>query len=88
MKNSIQIGDYLIQQIYAHGVRHVFGIPGDYVLGFYERLSRSKLRLINTCAEKYTDSFSILDVRLDPHNLSPALQRLAKRLGKKVKEAE
>src|SRR6266481_5010009 len=52
MKNSTQIGDYLIQRLYAHGVRHVFGIPGDYVLGFYERLSRSKLRLINTCDEQ------------------------------------
>lgn len=52
MKNSTQIGDYLIQRLYAQGVRHVFGIPGDYVLGFYERLSHSKLRLINTCDEQ------------------------------------
>jgi len=39
-------------------------------------------------AEKYTDSFSILDVRLDPHDLSPALQRLAQRLAKKIKDAK
>jgi TPP-dependent 2-oxoacid decarboxylase len=52
MKTSPSIGDYLIQRLYAHGVRHVFGIPGDYVLGFYEQLSRSKLRLINTCDEQ------------------------------------
>jgi indolepyruvate decarboxylase len=30
----------------------VFGIPGDYVLGFYDLLSKSKLRLINTCDEQ------------------------------------
>ena len=52
MKTSPSIGDYLIQRLYALGVRHVFGIPGDYVLGFYDQLSRSKLRLINTCDEQ------------------------------------
>src|SRR6476646_8681771 len=46
------IGQYLIDQLYAHGVRHVFGIPGDYVLGFYEQLAHSPLRIINTCDEQ------------------------------------
>lgn len=52
MKNSPSVGEYLIQRLYSHGVRHVFGIPGDYVLGFYDLLSRSKLRIINTCDEQ------------------------------------
>jgi indolepyruvate decarboxylase len=52
MKSSPSIGDYLIQRIYAQGVRHVFGLPGDYVLGFYDLLSRSKLSIINTCDEQ------------------------------------
>src|SRR5579859_7542820 len=52
MKTSPSVGEYLIQRLYAHGVRHVFGIPGDYVLGFYELLSRSKLKTINTCDEQ------------------------------------
>src|SRR3954467_3183932 len=52
MKTSLSIGEYLIQRLYAHGVRHVFGIPGDYVLGFYDLLSKSKLRIINTCDEQ------------------------------------
>jgi indolepyruvate decarboxylase len=52
MKNSLSIGEYLIQRLYAHGVRHVFGIPGDYVLGFYDLLAKSKLRTINTCDEQ------------------------------------
>src|SRR5207248_10915016 len=46
------IGEYLIQQLYDHGVRHVFGIPGDYVLGFYDQLVRGKLAVINTCDEQ------------------------------------
>ncbi len=55
MRNSDQtltIGEYLIQRLYANGVRHVFGIPGDYVLGFFELLSNSKLRVVNTCDEQ------------------------------------
>jgi TPP-dependent 2-oxoacid decarboxylase len=52
MKNSSTIGEYLIQRLYHHRVRHVFGIPGDYVLGFYDQLLKSKLRIINTCDEQ------------------------------------
>src|SRR5262245_1558898 len=47
MKTPLTIGEYLIQRLYAHGVRHVFGIPGDYVLVFYDQLAKSKLRTIN-----------------------------------------
>ncbi len=36
------IGEYLIQKLYGHGVRHVFGIPGDYVLGFFKQLEQKK----------------------------------------------
>ena len=52
MKTSLSIGEYLIQRLYAHGVRHVFGLPGDYVLGFYDLLAKSKLAIINTCDEQ------------------------------------
>src|SRR5207249_3953231 len=52
MKASPSIGQYLIDRLYTHGVRHVFGIPGDYVLGFYAQLLRSKLHIVNTCDEQ------------------------------------
>src|SRR5689334_14342034 len=52
MNAATTVGEYLIQRLHAHGVRHVFGIPGDYVLGFYDQLQRSKLRLVNTCDEQ------------------------------------
>jgi indolepyruvate decarboxylase len=52
MKDSTTVGGYLIQQLYAHGARHVFGIPGDYVLGFYDQLLHSPLKTINTCDEQ------------------------------------
>lgn len=44
---------YLIQRLYDHGVRYVFGVPGDFVLGFYQQLNDSnKLKVINTCDEQ------------------------------------
>jgi indolepyruvate decarboxylase len=46
------IGEYLIRKIHEHGARHVFGIPGDYILNFYARLERSPLQVINTCDEQ------------------------------------
>jgi len=46
------IGDYLIQRLAAHGVGHVFGIPGDYVLGFYDQLLKSELKIVTTCDEQ------------------------------------
>lgn len=52
MKHRLTIGEYLIDRLFAHGVRHVFGIPGDYVLGFYDLLQKSRLTVINTCDEQ------------------------------------
>src|SRR5216684_9069694 len=53
MKKALSIGEYLIQQLHAHGARHVFDIQGDYVLGFYDQLSKSKLvPIVNTCDEQ------------------------------------
>ncbi len=47
------IGSYLIQRLYDHGVRHIFGVPGDFVLGFYQQLMQSnRLKVINTCDEQ------------------------------------
>ena len=45
------IGDYLIQRLQALGVRHVFGIPGDYVLSFYSRLEQSPIGLVGCTRE-------------------------------------
>jgi TPP-dependent 2-oxoacid decarboxylase len=42
------ISDYLIQQLSSHGVRHVFGVPGDFALKFYNELDQSELQIVNT----------------------------------------
>src|SRR5215210_2156832 len=52
MKNGLSIGEYLIARLHDHGVRHVFGIPGDYVLGFYDQLTNSKLKVVTTSDEQ------------------------------------
>ncbi|HJY81696.1 MAG TPA: thiamine pyrophosphate-dependent enzyme [Candidatus Binatia bacterium] len=52
METSQSIGTYLIQRLHAYGVRHVFGVPGDYVLGFFQQLVESPLQVVNTCDEQ------------------------------------
>ncbi|HWP93478.1 MAG TPA: thiamine pyrophosphate-dependent enzyme [Thermodesulfobacteriota bacterium] len=52
MKNGQNIGQYLIERLYELGVRHVFGVPGDFVLGFFQQLVESKMQVINTCDEQ------------------------------------
>ncbi|MFZ5831442.1 MAG: alpha-keto acid decarboxylase family protein [Planctomycetota bacterium] len=45
------IGQYLIRRLMDHGIRDVFGIPGDYVLSFYAMLDESPLRVIGCTRE-------------------------------------
>ena len=45
------IGAYLIRRLQEYGVGHAFGIPGDYVLGFYDQLCRSGIQVVGTCKE-------------------------------------
>jgi TPP-dependent 2-oxoacid decarboxylase len=52
MGDTESIAGYLIKRLYAAGVRHVFGVPGDYVLSFLHELEQSPLQVINTCDEQ------------------------------------
>lgn len=52
MNRPPSIGEYLIDRLAEHGVRHVFGIPGDYVLGFYDQLLEKDMKTIVTCDEQ------------------------------------
>ena len=45
------IGEYLIERLRAIGVDDVFGIPGDYTLGFYEMLEESPIDVIGCTRE-------------------------------------
>lgn len=46
------IGKYLIDQLERHGVRHVFGIPGDYSLLFLKEMSESAVTFVGTSDEQ------------------------------------
>ncbi|QEH33129.1 Indole-3-pyruvate decarboxylase [Aquisphaera giovannonii] len=45
------VGGYIIDRLRANGVGHVFGIPGDYVLGLYKLLEESPIRLVGMTRE-------------------------------------
>jgi alpha-keto-acid decarboxylase len=45
------IGHYLLSRLERAGVRHVFGVPGDYILRFYQQLSESPLQHVGTTRE-------------------------------------
>jgi TPP-dependent 2-oxoacid decarboxylase len=47
------IGDYLIRRLSEEGIGHVFGVPGDFVLGLFKKLEDSPLlEVVNTCDEQ------------------------------------
>ena len=49
--NIYSIGAYLIKCLKNYGIKHVFGIPGDYVLDFYDMLDKSTIKLVGTAKE-------------------------------------
>jgi TPP-dependent 2-oxoacid decarboxylase len=50
-QSSTTVGQFLIQRLEQLGLKHIFGVPGDYVLGFYDLLMASNIKLIGTCNE-------------------------------------
>ncbi|HDZ42663.1 hypothetical protein LCGC14_0276610 [marine sediment metagenome] len=45
------ISSYLLTRMHQAGVGHAFGVPGDYVLDFMDRVVESPIELICTCNE-------------------------------------
>jgi indolepyruvate decarboxylase len=50
-KSNITVADYLIARLQEIGVDHLFGVPGDFVLGFLNQVLKSQLKYIGTCNE-------------------------------------
>lgn len=46
------IGQYLIDRLLAAGADHMFGVPGDFILGWMSRAEKSRLKLITTSDEQ------------------------------------
>ncbi|HET8721343.1 MAG TPA: thiamine pyrophosphate-binding protein [Nitrospira sp.] len=51
MEKNATIGSAVIDRLHQLGVRHIFGIPGDYVLSLYQLIERSPIRHIGTTRE-------------------------------------
>jgi len=48
---TITVSGYLLRRLKSLGVDHVFGIPGDYILPFFEALVGSDVRHVAACNE-------------------------------------
>jgi indolepyruvate decarboxylase len=47
------VSNYLIDKFAAYGAKHVFGVPGDYILNLFKDMSESsKVKVITTCDEQ------------------------------------
>lgn len=51
MNDSVTVSDFLLARLQELGIRHIFGVPGDYVLDFMDRIVDSPIKLISTCNE-------------------------------------
>ncbi|RDJ35261.1 MAG: hypothetical protein DWQ19_10630 [Crenarchaeota archaeon] len=48
------VSDFLLERMECAKIQHVFGVPGDYVLNFYKKLSdREKIDLVNCTDEAH-----------------------------------
>lgn len=45
------VADYLLIRLRQLGVGHIFGVPGDFVLGFLNRVLESPVEYVGTCNE-------------------------------------
>ncbi|MFH1394574.1 MAG: thiamine pyrophosphate-binding protein [Candidatus Omnitrophota bacterium] len=50
-KRITTVADYLIHRLYEIGIKHIFGVPGDYVLEFFQCLEDSPIKVITNCNE-------------------------------------
>jgi len=45
------VADYVLRKLANEGVEHIFGVPGDYFLNFFQK-AEQKLQVVNTCDEQ------------------------------------
>jgi indolepyruvate decarboxylase len=49
--NNMTVGRYLIARLSDAGLKHMFGVPGDYVLDFMDQIVSSDIELVGNCNE-------------------------------------
>jgi TPP-dependent 2-oxoacid decarboxylase len=50
-KSTATVGRYLVRRLGELGVRHIFGVPGDYVLDLMDLVIDSPVEFVGTCNE-------------------------------------
>ncbi len=50
-QKQITVSEYMLQRLKSLGVDHVFGIPGDFILPFFETMVNSDIKQIAACNE-------------------------------------
>jgi TPP-dependent 2-oxoacid decarboxylase len=51
METEITVAEYLLIRLKEIGVDHLFGVPGDFVLGFFNQVLKSDVKYVGTCTE-------------------------------------
>ena len=51
MGSEMTVADYLLTRLKEIGVDHLFGVPGDFVLGFFNQVMKSDVKYVGTCNE-------------------------------------
>lgn len=49
--SQITVADHLLTRLKELGVDHLFGVPGDFVLGVMNQVQKSDLQFVGTCNE-------------------------------------
>jgi TPP-dependent 2-oxoacid decarboxylase len=51
IRPEITVAEYLLIRLKEIGVDHLFGVPGDFVLGFFNHVLKSDVKYVGTCIE-------------------------------------
>jgi hypothetical protein len=50
-RKDCTVGEYLLTRLKQIGVDHLFGVPGDFVLAFFNQVLQSDIRYVGMCSE-------------------------------------
>ncbi len=51
ISSEVMVAEYLLTRLKEIGVDHLFGVPGDFVLGFFNQVLKSDVKYVGTCNE-------------------------------------
>jgi indolepyruvate decarboxylase len=51
ISSKVTVAEYLLIRLKEIGVDHLFGVPGDFVMGFFNQVLKSDVKYIGTCNE-------------------------------------